>query len=226
MHGGPYMGQTQGNYQNDGNQNMRVGQRYQHRGRGGQRGGRGGMKGNYPNRDGNQHHFNKNKMPYNQQYNNNGQMRGGYNQHQQQQQQQQNMPMGMPDQQQQMNQQQQPVQQVMMPNQPQMQMPPQQENMMQLPQVNVAQLDSLQGDDRNNFVGNNIYQTIHATYGEEYAPTITGMLLDETAVDYKLLLTQNQYFQAKAREAYELLIQTKQNQEHQMAMQQQTPQNQ
>jgi hypothetical protein len=32
------------------------------------------------------------------------------------------------------------------------------------------------------------------------------MLLDETAVDYKLLLTQNQYFQGKAREAYELLI--------------------
>jgi len=104
-----------------------------------------------------------------------------------------------------------------------MQMPAaaaQQESPMQLPQVNVAQLDALQGDDRNNFVGNNIYQTIHASYGEEYAPTITGMLLDETAVDYKLLLTQNQYFQAKAREAYELLIQTKQSQEQQMAMQQ------
>lgn len=217
------MGQTQGNYQNDGYQNMRGGQRYQYRGRGGQRGGRGGMK-NYPNRDGNQH-FNKNKMPYNQQYNNNGQMRGGYNQQQQQQQQQQQMPMGMGEDHKQMPQQQQPVQQVMMPNQQQMQMPAQQE-MMQLPQVNVAQLDSLQGDDRNNFVGNHIYQTIHAAYGEEYAPTITGMLLDETAVDYKLLLTQNQYFQGKAREAYELLIQTKQNQEHQMAMQQQTPQNQ
>lgn len=100
-------------------------------------------------------------------------------------------------------------------------MPPQQEAMMQLPNVNVTQLDSLQGDDRNNFVGNNIYSTIHTAYGEEYAPTITGMLLDETAVDFKLLLTQNQYFQAKAREAYELLIQTKHNQE--MAMQQQTP---
>jgi len=110
-----------------------------------------------------------------------------------------------------------------MPQQQPMQMPAaaaQQESPMQLPQVNVAQLDALQGDDRNNFVGNNIYQTIHASYGEEYAPTITGMLLDETAVDYKLLLTQNQYFQAKAREAYELLIQTKQSQEQQMAMQQ------
>ena len=75
--------------------------------------------------------------------------------------------------------------------------------------MNVAQLDSLKGDDRNNFVGNNIYQTIHAAYGEEFAPTITGMLLDESAVDFKLLLTQNAYFQAKAREAYELLVQSK-----------------
>jgi hypothetical protein len=46
------------------------------------------------------------------------------------------------------------------------------------------------------------------------------MLLDEQAVDFKQLLTHNQYFQAKAREAYEVLIQTKQSQEHQMAMQQ------
>jgi hypothetical protein len=91
---------------------------------------------------------------------------------------------------------------------------------MQLPQVNIAQLDSLQGDDRSNFVGNNIYQTIHQAYGEDYAPTITGMLLDEQAVDFKQLLTHNQYFQAKAREAYEVLIQTKQSQEQQMAMQQ------
>lgn len=72
------MGQTQGNYPNDQNQNMRGGQRYpNNRGRG-PRGGR-GFKGNYPNRDGNQN-FNKQKMPYNnQQYGNNGQMRGGYN---------------------------------------------------------------------------------------------------------------------------------------------------
>jgi hypothetical protein len=87
-------------------------------------------------------------------------------------------------------------------------MPPQE---MQLPQVDIGQLDALQGDDRNNFVGNHIYQTIHQTYGEEFAPTITGMLLDESAVDYKLLLTTNNYFQSKAREAYDLLVQSKQN---------------
>ncbi len=84
---------------------------------------------------------------------------------------------------------------------------------MELPQVDIAQLDALQGDDRNNFVGNHIYQTIHQTYGEEFAPTITGMLLDESAVDYKLLLTTNNYFRSKAQEAYDLLVQSKQNQE-------------
>ena len=92
---------------------------------------------------------------------------------------------------------------------------------MQLPPVDVSQLDNLQGDERNNFVGNNIYQTIHNEYGDRFAPTITGMLLDESAVDFKLLLTQNQYFQAKAREAYELLVQSMKNKEQQM--QQQTP---
>jgi hypothetical protein len=45
------------------------------------------------------------------------------------------------------------------------------------------------------------------------------MLLDESAVDFKRLLTHNQYFQSKVREAYEVLIQTKQaEQQHQMAM--------
>ena len=76
-------------------------------------------------------------------------------------------------------------------------------------------------------MGNHIYQTIHQAYGEEFAPTITGMLLDESAVEFKLLLTQNQYFQAKAHEAYELLVQSKQNQEQAMQaqmQQQQTPQ--
>jgi hypothetical protein len=35
------------------------------------------------------------------------------------------------------------------------------------------------------------------------------MLLDESAVEFKALLTQGQYFQAKAHEAYELLLQSK-----------------
>lgn len=54
------------------------------------------------------------------------------------------------------------------------------------------------------------------------------MLLDESAVEFKALLTQNQYFQAKAHEAYELLLQSKeqQNQEQMQAQMQQTQQNQ
>lgn len=88
-----------------------------------------------------------------------------------------------------------------------------QQNALQLPQINVEELDQLQGasqDERNNFVGNNIYMPIMQAFGEEFAPTITGMLLDESAVDFKLLLTQNQYFVSKAREAYDLLVQSKQ----------------
>jgi hypothetical protein len=42
-------------------------------------------------------------------------------------------------------------------------------------------------------------------FGQELAPTITGMLLDETAVDFKSLLTDNHYFTSKAHEAYGIL---------------------
>lgn len=78
-----------------------------------------------------------------------------------------------------------------------------------LPQIDVSQLDNLRGDERNNFVGNNIYGPIMNTFGEENAPTITGMLLDESAVDFKNLLSDNAYFVGKAREAYALLMHSK-----------------
>lgn len=97
--------------------------------------------------------------------------------------------------------------------QPPQQQQPAQQNALQLPQINVEELDQLQGDERNNFVGNNIYMPIMQAFGEEFAPTITGMLLDESAVDFKLLLSQNQYFVSKAREAYELLVQSKNQQQ-------------
>jgi len=64
----------------------------------------------------------------------------------------------------------------------------------------------MQGQDRNNFVGNNIYATITQAYGEENAPRITGMLLDENAVNFKLLLSDNEYFRGKVNEAYTLLM--------------------
>ena len=43
-------------------------------------------------------------------------------------------------------------------------------------------------------------------YGEEFAPTITGMLLDESAVVYKKLLSDSAYFSTKVREAHALFI--------------------
>lgn len=221
--GAPYgAGQTQGNYNNEGGNpnfrgDFRGGNRY-NRGRGGPRGGRGGnfqqnRGGNYPN----------NQYRQNNPYHNNrrGGMQGGYNQNMQQPGGMQGQPgqPGQPGQQQAAQQQmgQMPNQQMGQPPQQQQQMmPPQQQQQRQqmaLPQVDVSQLDQLTGDERNNFVGNNIYQTIHNSYGEEFAPTITGMLLDESAVDFKILLTQNDYFQSKAQEAYALLVQSRRNEQ-------------
>ena len=81
---------------------------------------------------------------------------------------------------------------------------------MQLPaNVDVARLDSLTGDERNDFVGNTIYEVIQGGLGEELAPNITGMLLDESVVDFKSLLTNSQYFNSKVAEAHNLLIQSR-----------------
>jgi hypothetical protein len=56
---------------------------------------------------------------------------------------------------------------------------------MQVAKIDTNQLNVLQGEDRNDFVGNAIYPPIMGIFGQELAPTITGMLLDETAVDFK-----------------------------------------
>jgi hypothetical protein len=77
---------------------------------------------------------------------------------------------------------------------------------LQLPLIDASALDTLQGEDRKDFVGNNIYAIIFNAYGEEFAPTITGMLLDETAVNYKSLLTDSNYFSNKVSEAHALFI--------------------
>ena len=76
---------------------------------------------------------------------------------------------------------------------------------MTLPQIDVAVLDGMQGDNRNQFVGNTIYNLILEAYGQELCPRITGMLLDENAVNFKQLLTDNVYFNNKVAEAHALL---------------------
>jgi len=79
-------------------------------------------------------------------------------------------------------------------------------------QIDVSGLDSLQGEDRKTFVGNNIYGAIQRAFGDEAAPVITGMLLDEQAVDFKQLLTNNHYFISQAQAAHQLLEASRQQQ--------------
>jgi len=43
-------------------------------------------------------------------------------------------------------------------------------------------------------------------YGDEFAPRITGMLLDESVVNFRHLLTDSVYFSGKVNEAYVLLV--------------------
>jgi len=79
---------------------------------------------------------------------------------------------------------------------------------MVLPQLDLAQLASLSSEDKGQFVGNNIYGLIQSAYGEEFAPRITGMLLDENAVNFYQLLSDNSYFNNKVQEAHALLMST------------------
>ena len=80
-----------------------------------------------------------------------------------------------------------------------------QQPQMQPIQVDISQLDILQGQDRFNFVGNTIYKPISEMYGEQIAGKITGMLLNENAVDYKTLLVDPAYLQSKSEEALKLI---------------------
>ena len=92
------------------------------------------------------------------------------------------------------------------PGQIQQQQAKPQMKVIQLPQIDVSPLDSLQGEERNNFVGNNIYAHILAVLGQQNAPRITGMLLDESVINFNQLLTDSQYFSAKVYEAHSLLL--------------------
>lgn len=76
---------------------------------------------------------------------------------------------------------------------------------LQLPAIDSKPLDFLKGEERENFVGNHIYGPILAAFGAEEAPTVTGMILDESAVDYKELLTNQVYFSGKVNEARGIL---------------------
>jgi len=82
---------------------------------------------------------------------------------------------------------------------------------MTLPQVDVSQLDLMQDSaGRAQFVGNSIFASISQVYGQELAPRLTGMLLDENAVNFKSLVTDSSYLYNKCQEAYTLLMSTQQ----------------
>ena len=97
----------------------------------------------------------------------------------------------------------------------QMQQQQQQQQYLQLPQVDLSSFDQIQGEEKKNFVGNSIYPAIQAVYGDKTAGIITGMLLDESVVDQKELLSNNQFFVSKVNEAHALYMNhVKQQQQH------------
>jgi hypothetical protein len=66
---------------------------------------------------------------------------------------------------------------------------------------------------RKQFVGNQIYPIIQSTFGEALAGRITGMLIDETVIDFTKLLTNQQYLTTKTYEAHSLLLASIQQQQ-------------
>jgi hypothetical protein len=79
----------------------------------------------------------------------------------------------------------------------------------QLPQIDINKLKELNGNPQaiSEFVGNSIYGLIQQALGEEFAPRITGMLLDENAgIDFQKLLTDNKYISSKVYEAHNLIM--------------------
>jgi len=81
------------------------------------------------------------------------------------------------------------------------------QQMIILPQIDISPLSNLKQPQISEFVGNSIYGLIQNALGEEFAPRITGMLLDENAgIDFKKLLTDNKYFTSKVYEAHQLIL--------------------
>mmetsp|Transcript_36417 Transcript_36417/g.55908 ORF Transcript_36417/g.55908 Transcript_36417/m.55908 type:complete len:106 (+) Transcript_36417:1611-1928(+) len=83
--------------------------------------------------------------------------------------------------------------------------------LLNLPQVDIGEFEKHQGEDQRTFVGNHIYRVIEEVLTKDYAPTITGMLLDpNNGIDLKQLISDNQYFTQQVTEAYKLLQQANQ----------------
>lgn len=78
-----------------------------------------------------------------------------------------------------------------------------------LPHYEPAVYDNIKDiNEKKQFIGNSIYPQIEAALGTQFAGKITGMLLDETAVDIDRLLKDQAYLNGKVHEAHQLLVQT------------------
>jgi hypothetical protein len=81
----------------------------------------------------------------------------------------------------------------------------------------LSQVEDLQ--ERKQFIGNTIYPVIEASVGGAYAGKITGMLLDEKAVEIDKLLVDQNYLSARVYEAYQLIEMTTKQQAQMMTQQ-------
>lgn len=105
-------------------------------------------------------------------------------------------------------QQRQPMPQPMMQQQsmPQNSLPQNSLLMIQLPQVDMNHFHSLTDpNERKQWVGTLIYPVILKHVGEQLASKITGMVIDETAVNLPAMLQDQIYFNKNINEALNLL---------------------
>jgi hypothetical protein len=83
--------------------------------------------------------------------------------------------------------------------------------MPQVPQIQMLAFDQNEFanltdlDSKKQFIGNHIYPSIEQVHGQNLAGKITGMLLDEKAVEIDRLLTDQAYLNSKVFEAHQLL---------------------
>lgn len=89
----------------------------------------------------------------------------------------------------------------------------------QLVNVDITKLtEQTDSNERRQFVGNTIYDSIEKATGE-LAGKITGMLLDERVVNFERLLQDMAYLNEKVTEAYYLLKNLAQQQQMQQQQQ-------
>jgi len=75
-----------------------------------------------------------------------------------------------------------------------------------LPQFDHNMLNTLQdATSRRQVIGNAVYPAINSVLGESYASKITGMVIDENAVDLVRLMQDQAYFNKNVSDAYTLL---------------------